>query len=255
MYIYLMLAFIETDCGPLRVNLSEPLDISMPLRPGAKGVNAWFAQPFAAKPVVAGGFVGSVAQGGPVNFLDVAINPHGNGTHTECVGHISTEPHTINQVLKKFFFTAELISIYPVKMDNGDCIIFKEQLEKKLNGKRPEALVLRTLPNDGLKRVAQYSGTNPPYLHHEALDYLARIGVKHFLVDLPSVDREEDGGKLLAHKAFWRYPGPNVRDWATITELIFVPGDILDGQYLLNLQIASFEIDATPSKPVLYRIG
>jgi hypothetical protein len=28
----------------------------------------------------------------------------------------------------------------------------------------------------------------------------------------------------------------------------------MDGAFLLNLQIASFENDATPSKPVLYRI-
>jgi kynurenine formamidase len=249
-----MLAFIETPTGQMRINLSEPLDISMPLRPGVKGVNAYFAPPFTAEPVVMGSFVGSTAKGGVVNFMNVHLNPHGNGTHTECVGHISTEPYTINQCLKTFFFSAELISIYPVKMDNGDCVIFKEQIEKKLNSKRPEALVLRTLPNDGLKRVSQYSGKNPPYLHHEALEFMARVGVKHFLVDLPSVDREEDGGKLLAHKAFWRYPSANVRADATITELIYVDGAILDGSYLLNLQIASFELDASPSKPVLYKV-
>jgi arylformamidase len=249
-----MLAFIETPNGQMRINLSEPLDISMPLRPGVKGVNAYFAPPFTAESVVMGDFVGSTAKGGLVNFMNVHINPHGNGTHTECVGHISTEPYTINQCLKTFFFSAELISIFPVKMDNGDCVIFKDQIEKKLTGKRPEALVLRTLPNDGLKRVAQYSGKNPPYLHHDALEFMARIGVKHFLVDLPSLDREEDGGKLLAHKAFWRYPSANVRTDATVTELIYVDGSILDGSYLLNLQIASFELDASPSKPVLYKV-
>lgn len=249
-----MLAFIETKNGQMRIDLSEPLDISIPLRPGVKGVNAYYAPPFTAEPVVMGSFVGSTAKGGAVNFMNVHINPHGNGTHTECVGHISTEPYTINQCLKTFFFAAELISIYPVKMDNGDCVIFKEQIEKKLNGKRPEALVLRTLPNDGLKKIAQYSGKNPAYLNHEALEFMARIGVKHFLVDLPSVDREEDGGKLLGHKAFWRYPGPGTRTTATITELIYVDGAILDGSYLLNLQIASFELDASPSKPVLYKV-
>ncbi len=250
-----MLAIIETPSGQVRINLNEPLDISMPLRPGAKGANAWWAKPFSAEPVVMGDFVGSVARGGPVNFLDVRINPHGNGTHTECVGHISIEPYTINQALKRFFFTAELISIYPVRLDNGDCVIYREQIEKKLNGKRPEALILRTLPNDGLKKLMQYSGTNPAYLHHDALGYLADIGVQHFLLDLPSVDREQDEGKLKGHHAFWRYPGPKVRLQATITELIYADGAILDGAYMLNLQIASFEIDASPSKPVLYKIG
>jgi hypothetical protein len=41
---------------------------------------------------------------------------------------------------------------------------------------------------------------------------------------------------------------------ATITEFIYVPNTIEDGTYFLNLLIAPFENDATPSKPVLYEI-
>jgi hypothetical protein len=40
----------------------------------------------------------------------------------------------------------------------------------------------------------------------------------------------------------------------TITELIFVPNEVKDGPYLLNLQTAAFENDATPSRPVIYPI-
>ena len=73
------------------------------------------------------------------------------------------------------------------------------------------------------------------------------------MLDVPSVDREDDGGKLLAHHAFWRYP-QQVRKDCTITELIFVPDNIADGTYLLNIQIAIFENDASPSKPVIYKL-
>ena len=41
----------------------------------------------------------------------------------------------------------------------------------------------------------------------------------------------------------------------TITELIYVPEEVTDRQYLLNLQIAPFENDASPSKPILYAIS
>ena len=75
--------------------------------------------------------------------------------------------------------------------------------------------------------------------------------MKHLLIDLPSVDKEKDEGKLLAHKAFWNYP-EKPRYQATITEFIYVPNQVKDGSYLLNLQIASFHNDAAPSKPVLY---
>ena len=49
----------------------------------------------------------------------------------------------------------------------------------------------------------QYSNTNPPYLLDAAANYLKEKGIKHLLIDLPSVDKEKDNGKLLAHNAFW----------------------------------------------------
>lgn len=237
-----------------RANLSKPLDIAIPLREGLETANCFYAPPMETAPVVAGDFVGSTAQGGPLNFLNVRFNPHGNGTHTECVGHIAREPFTINQCLNNFHFPARLLSIYPIKAADGDRIILREQLEQALEGQEAtEALLVRTLPNDELKLRANYSGANPPYFHHEAIRFLVERGVRHLLADLPSVDREEDGGKLLAHRAFWNYP-ENPRTDCTITELIYVNNSIKDGLYLLNIMIASFEIDASPSKPVLYQL-
>lgn len=238
----------------LQADLEKPLDISIPLRAGSETVNCFYAPFMETAPVVAGSFTGSTALGGPVNFLNVKFNPHGNGTHTECVGHISREQFFINRALKKFHFLAKLLSVYPAKTDDGDRVIRREQLEGWLEGGEAEAAIIRTLPNGTDKLQRHYSGANPPYLHHEAVEYLVGQGVRHLLVDLPSVDREEDGGKLLAHRAFWKYPGTVEagRHDCTITELIFVPNEIPDGLYLLQIQIASLEIDASPSKPVLY---
>ncbi|HMQ46397.1 MAG TPA: cyclase family protein [Saprospiraceae bacterium] len=235
-----------------QVDFSKPLDVSIPLKEGLSNVNCFYAPPMEATPVVAGNFIGSTEQGGVVNFKNVRVNPHGNGTHTECVGHIAREVFTINQCLKTFVFIAELISLYPQKMPNGDQVILKEALMAALEGKKgPEALLIRTLPNDEWKCSTNYSGANPPYLHHEAVAWLVASGIQHLLIDLPSVDREEDGGLLLAHKAFWQYPQA-IRQNCTISELIYVNNSVPDGLYLLNIQIASFELDVSPSKPVLY---
>ncbi len=236
-----------------RADLSKPIDISMPIRAGLENVNCFYAPPVAYTPVVAGSFIGDTAQGGAVNFFNIKINPHGNGTHTECVGHIAKEKISINKCLKNFHFFAKLVSIYPQKTVEGDRLIFRDQLEEALQGIAPEALIIRTLPNDDLKLKTNYSGANPPYFHHHAMELLVEKEIKHFLTDLPSVDREEDGGKLLAHKAFWQYPQQPRTD-CSISELIYVPNDVADGLYLLNIQIASFEIDASPSKPVLYQL-
>lgn len=234
-------------------DLSEPFDISIPLTEGISSVNAFYAPFLTIEPVRAGNFIGDVRLGGPVNFKNVMLNPHGNGTHTECVGHISPNGETLNQELKSFFFVTTLISIYPQIMPKGDRVITKQQIEEALWGIQTQALIIRTLPNNSHKIQRNYSGTNPPYLDHEAAALIAQREIDHLLIDLPSVDREEDEGKLLAHKAYWQYP-ENPRKGATITELIYVPDEIKDGVYLLNLMITSLELDASPSKPVLYAV-
>jgi len=232
--------------------LSQPIDISIPLRDGLGNPNCFYAPPVEFSPVVAGDFIGSTRQGGLLNFMNVKFNPHGNGTHTECVGHIAKEVYTINNALGEFFFLAQLITLYPQQQTNGDRVIVKTQLEDAFPSEA-QAVVIRTQPNDDTKSHRQYSGTNPPYLHHEAATYLVECSIKHLLLDLPSVDREEDEGKLLTHKAFWQYPDSPRTD-CTITEMIYVPDTIKDGLYLLNIQIPSFELDAAPSKPVLYEL-
>lgn len=233
--------------------LDQALDISIPLSEGPDTVNCFYAPFMETAPVRMGSFVGSVKEGGPVNFFNVRLNPHGNGTHTECVGHIAPEHFSLNDCLTNFHFIAKLHSVLPQMQPDGDRVVMREQLEDTLMPGEAEAYILRTLPNATDKCRRHYSGTNPPYLHPDAVRWLREAGVKHLLLDLPSVDREEDGGQLAAHKTFWNFPQAPRMD-ATITELIFVNNFIPDGLYLLNLQITSIQLDASPSKPVLYAL-
>ncbi len=236
------------------VDLTKPIDISIPLRTGEQNVNAWYTPPVTIEPVRMGDWVGDVNQGGSVNFRNIIFNPHGNGTHTECVGHISKENYSINQCLKTFFFIADLITILPDETADGDKILTKQHIQNCLEDRHPEAIIIRTLDNSLSKINKHYSNTNPPYLHHEAAEWIDSLGIDHLLIDLPSVDKEVDGGKLLSHHAFWQYPD-NTKINRTITEMIYVPNNVYDGTYLLNIQIASFENDASPSKPVLYQLN
>ncbi|MCC8361079.1 cyclase family protein [Salinimicrobium sediminilitoris] len=246
-----MQASIQYNNQNYQVNLSKPLDISLSLRGDDKNPVVWYLKAPKIAPVQEGNWIGKVSKGGSVNFNNIYFNPHGHTTHTECVGHITPEFHSINESLKTFFFAAKLVSVEPVKI-NGDEVITKEQIKAHFSKGEAQALIIRTLPNSIAKRSKHYSHTNWPYLQEEAAIYIRECGVEHLLIDLPSVDREEDGGKLLAHKAFWNYP-KNVRLNATITELVYAPSRIEDGFYFLNLQPASFENDAAPSKPVLYK--
>ena len=245
------------------IDLSKPIDISIPITNTDKNPIAWYIEKPEIEPVKFGDWVGKVSEGSSTNFNNIFFNPHGHGTHTECLGHITREFYSINQCLKQFFFTAELISITPENINDDlvitlECILIALDVTFKL-GIPKEALIIRTLPNLEEKKHKNYSHTNPPYLSEEAAIFIREIGIKHLLIDLPSLDREEDEGKLLAHKAFWNVKNvTNLNDDArldcTITEMIFVPNEIPDGSYILNIQIASFENDASPSKPILYKI-
>ena len=240
------------------IDTNLPLDISIPLSNTSENPRAWHVDPPVFEPVMENGFVGSVAKGGRVNFRNIFFNPHGHGTHTECLGHITTEVFSVNNSLKSYFFKVEVITLEPSIQLNDydqkeDRIILKEDLIQALKGKNCEALVLRSLPNDNQKKQLNYTQTNPAYMHVDCVDVLNQFGIKHLLLDLPSVDREEDGGELVFHHAFWQVP-ENPQFDKTITELIYVNDSILDGSYILEMQIAPFENDASPSRPVLYEI-
>jgi kynurenine formamidase len=246
------------------IDLSKPIDISIPLTNTDENPIAWYIEKPVIEPVVFGDWIGKVSEGkSSTNFNNIFFNPHGHGTHTECLGHITNDFYSINQTLKQFFFFAKLITVEPEKIGD-DLVITKELISTSLNAstslsKTIDALIIRTLPNQQNKKSRKYSNTNPPYLSEEAAIFIRESEIQHLLIDLPSVDKEHDEGKLLAHKAFW-----NVKDTvnlnsdarlnATITEMIFVADEIQDGDYILNLQIASFENDASPSKPILYKI-
>lgn len=254
-----MIATIKHNDKTLTVDFSQPLDISLPLTNDNQNPIAWCQDEPKIEPVTIGAWIGKVSEGkSSTNFNNIFFNPHAHGTHTECLGHITNDFYSVNQHLKTFFFLAELISIEPIAVGD-DFIITKEQIEKALNENNPEAIVIRTLPNIESKKHTNYSNSNPPYLSDKAATYIREIGIKHLLIDLPSVDKEHDEGKLLTHKAFWNVKdvenlNKNARLDCTITEMIFVENAIHDGSYLLNLQMAPFENDASPSKPVLYKI-
>ena len=96
------------------IDTAYPLDLSLPLTGDDTNPKAWYVAAPRMEPVRANGFVGSVLEGGAVNFKDIYFNPHGHGTHTESYGHISKEIFAVNEVFDNYFFRASLISIEPV---------------------------------------------------------------------------------------------------------------------------------------------
>lgn len=257
------------------VNLGQAQDISIPVHFDEEQLSAFGGSPATVKSYQAGDFIGSVKDGGSCNCEVYTFSPHLNGTHTECVGHISSTPLHVMDLKQDTLLPATLISVMPVKAKDtkesynpepqpDDRVITREMLEKTL-GKYSDdsmlkALVIRTLPNGIEKKTKDYNKELPPYFTKEAMKFIVEKNVQHLLVDMPSVDRLDDEGKLTNHRIFWGVSPKQkniTREEAsrkTITELVYVAESIPDSIYFLNLQVAPFEADAAPSRPVLYPV-
>ncbi len=227
---------------PLNFNKSQPLNY---------GVTLASSEP-----------IGDIRNGDACNFDQLTMVPHCNGTHTECVGHITKDRIAIHDELKDVITPATLISLTP-KVIKVDRIITKTIIVDALKGidvSFLKALVVRTIPNLNDKQTKDYNKEIPPYFSLEAIAFFNELNINHLLVDIPSVDRIYDEGKLTNHHKFWQVKqgsyeiNTNTQKHKTITEMIFVPNEVDDGCYLLNLQIAPFISDAAPSRPILFPV-
>lgn len=289
-----MIFSFQTDRHRYKIDFENSLDISIPLDFNGEQPNAYAVEKATAKACEAGDLIGDTRRGGSCNFEQIKFIPHCNGTHTECVGHITDERIFVRECLQDAFIFADLISVepekasetnetYSISLDENDLLITRKIIENALKNLRfeisnlklnernsqsdetdeifPKAIIVRTLPNDEGKLAQTYLKKIPPFFSTEAMRFLREENIKHLLVDLPSIDRIFDEGKLSNHRIFWNV-APNESNLNehssinnTITELIYVENEIADGHYLLNLQIAPFASDASPSRPVLFPIS
>lgn len=110
---------------------------------------------------------------------------------------------------------------------------------------------------------------------------LSFIFSESLVVDLPSIDREDDGGLVRNHKIFFDFSktmysvlgseltrldekviqSKPMHFWTSakkdvpsrlLTELVWYPETVKEGVYLSQLHVAPFDSDASPSGPILY---
>ena len=260
---------IEINEKTYQSDLSKPLDISIPMHFNGPQPNAFGVDPATSVPCRYGSLIGDTRNGGSCNFERYTLIPHCNGTHTECVGHITHERISVGDCLKDVFSLGCVVTVepesdsdetYSMAIAPTDRVITRRQLERYDQSPSADALIIRTKPNDESKLSRQYVDEIPPYLTTEAMRFIVERDLRHLIVDLPSIDRLHDEGRLSNHRIFWNVDAGSfdvsgsTRLTSTITELSYIPDHIDDGLYLLNLQIAPFASDASPSRPLLFRI-
>ena len=251
-----------------RVDSEHPIDLSIPIDPHGPHPRFFCDVPASAAPLRSGDFIGRVAEGGAANAEWIHFLAHCHGTHTECAGHLSPDRESVGETLPNRPWLARLVSVTGVEPQDtderyalppvaGETLLTRADLQARCGADLGDinALVIRTLPNDASKRERNYSQQPVyPVLTEAAMQWLAQSRLTHLLIDTPSVDRAQDGGRLANHRRWWGFDdqGTIARPERGITEMIFVPGAVGDGLYLLDLQLAPFVSDATPSRPLLF---
>jgi hypothetical protein len=260
-----------------RADLAAPCDLAITLEFDGPQPGFFAESPARSTPLRLGGFTGSVATGASCNCAVHTLAPHCHGTHTECVGHVTRSPVTIASLtpvppclalvisVTPAPLGAELSALSPMSAAATDLVIRRETLADAAAPWQDQsftAVVVRTLPNPPSKRHRAYAGSPSPapYFLPAAMQWLVERQVTSLVVDLPSLDRADDGGRLAAHRLYWGLPPGSDdaasarRGHALVTELAFVPEAVRDGLYLLDLQVPAFAADAAPSRPVLYAL-
>jgi hypothetical protein len=269
------MTLIQFEAGGRRLvaDFAKPLSLAIPLDFSGPQPSCFGAPPAGSRPLAAGAFVGDTRQGGSCNCEVVTLAPHCNGTHTECVGHVTDERVGVAERVAGGLSLARLVTVAPVDAGvakegsdpaprPGDRLLTAAALAAALDrdaGPRPIALVVRTAGAPGPHHA--YAGPAPaPYLSREAARLLVDRAIETLVLDLPSADRVDDGGKLTAHRIFFGLPpgsrraSESTRPRANITELAWIPPEVPDGLYLLDLQLPAFVSDAAPSRPLLYPV-
>lgn len=264
-------ALLERDGVVIRARLDRGTSIAVTLDFDGPQPHAFGAPPAAREALAGGGFVGDTLRGGSCNVSVARLVAHCNGTHTEGVGHVVDDPHPVGSLAMDPLVPAALVTVTPTaardssegegRTEPNDLLVTAAALRGAMSS-FPRgilcAVVIRTSPNDPAKPSRDWDASGAPYLTGAAAALLADAGVEHLVVDLPSLDRMDDGGRLAAHRAFFGLPDGSraladcARPRATVTELAYAPDALPDGLYALSLQVAPWASDAAPSRPILY---
>lgn len=265
---------ITLAAKPYKIQLNNPIDISIPLLFHGEQPNFFEAPHATAKAYQADGFIGDTKRGGSCNVNEYKLIAHCNGTHTECVGHIVNQPISIQNILQDAFIPATLITVDPEKASampesyipekqSIDFMITEKEIKAALQNPKKDflnGLIIRTLPNYISKKSWNYNEHPAPFFSVEAMRFIDKLSIKHLVVDIPSVDRANDEGKMTCHHLFWNVEEGSkdieekMTSQRTITEMIYVPDSVEDGHYFLNIQIPPFVTDAAPSRLLLFKI-
>ena len=200
--------------------LGEAVSVSrrIKFRPVLSAPNTFHLPPISEEVFeLPGQFTGHVDRGGSCNVMTLRYIPH-TITHLETAAHImspKSNPPTIldldNKILTGILYLIDLTGIEPQEGNLVPWPVVKKKVAKI--DLLISALAIKTQASE-LPEDYDFSGKNFLALAPETAEGIQkfkfgtskRVGIHCLLLDLPSIDPEKDGGKLLAHRAFFGLP-------------------------------------------------
>lgn len=232
-----------------KVNTDQAVDITLGINK-SDNVNCYYLDGPSFSYFESEAFSGNLSKGGSVNCEQMTFYAHASGTHTECALHVANVDFDMRHLDFDPLQIAVLISVNPSEV-GPDKVIDAKSFIGISNPNAAKVLLVRTLPNSEAKTIANYSGTNPVYFDPELLLQIKSLGFEHLICDIPSIDKESDEGKLLAHKNWFLDNGKAIIK-RSITELAYMPDTLIDGLCAVQMQVPKIQSDAVPSRIIVY---
>jgi kynurenine formamidase len=205
-------------------------------------------------------FIGNVGEGGACNVDILNYVPHGL-THIETSAHILMQDEnavTIKDIpVQNLSGLVYLLDITDIDAEAGRSVRWQD-VEAKLKKITLPIRMLALKTQASLQpRDTDFSGKDFLYLSPETAeklhDFKPRINC--LLLDLPSIDRESDGGKLAAHRHFFGLPQKGCRwedkEKRTLVELAWF-SDLQEGYYYAFITPQRFQTNAVSTGIVFH---
>lgn len=255
----------DADGKTRRFRLGEPKPVSREVlfTPGTTASNAFHLPGIHSRTVeFEGQFTGDVNRGGSCNVDLLSYVPHGI-THLETAAHIlsaDANPPTVKDIPPGHLSgIAYLMDLTHLEAEPGGQIPWKAIESKLKKNTLPISMLALKTRASFLPAHYDFSGKDFLSLSPEAAkgihDYAfftagsppVRQPIHCLLLDLPSIDPEADGGKLLAHRNFFGLPmkghkGED-REKRALAELAWF-SDIDEGYYYAAITPPRFQANA-----------
>jgi arylformamidase len=245
-----------------RLRLGPPVEAGRTVRLAPpQAPNAFSLPPLQAEAhEVPGWFVGDVRRGGSCNVEVLRCTAHGL-THVETAAHLldpAGAPPTVADLPPERLAGLMLLADLSDLGEQPGALVPPDRLIGALAaGDLPMSMLGLKTRASALPPATDFTGTDFLALSPEAAAAVREAGIRTLVTDLPSLDPERDGGRLLAHRSYFGLPVEGCRgtdpERRAVVELAWF-GDLPAGYYYAVVTPARFAVPAVPTGLLLYPV-